>query len=93
MSLERRRPDDAAPQVGSPPFYLGKVHHRYREYFVTVEYRWNPSHTLVFLSKNYRWLPRTYSSEWSGVYRVFCPDTIIDRSCGKDPTGVTQLFA
>jgi len=29
--------------------------------------------------------------EWSGVYRIFSPNTIIDRSCGKDPTGTLYL--
>ncbi len=81
------RPRTIRRKLGSPVFYLGKVRHRYRTYYASVELRWNAPHMSSSLKGNYHFLPRTVTSEWSGVYRIFSPDTTIDRSCGKDPTG------
>jgi hypothetical protein len=75
----------------SDSFYNGRVHHRSRECYASLELKWSPAHALSFLRKNYRFLPGTHSREWSGVYRVFSPHTIIDRFCGKDPTGTLYL--
>jgi hypothetical protein len=76
-------------QLGSPPFSLGKVSHRYRSYYATVELDWSGVYTLSELrrSSSKRLLP--YHS--GGVYRLFAPDTCIDSSCGKDPTGTLYL--
>ena len=46
---------------------------------------------LSSLEKNKRFLPHSYTDEWSGVYRIFSPNTPIDRCCGKDPTGTLYI--
>jgi hypothetical protein len=43
------------------------------------------------LDGNFHLLPGNYKSEWSGVYRIFSPNTDIDRCCGKDPTGTLYV--
>jgi hypothetical protein len=79
-------------QWDSPSFILAAVHHRNNpEYYVTLTLRWNVPYMLSVLRKNYRLLPGTYTSEWSGVYRIFSPNTTIDRCCGKDPTGTLYI--
>jgi hypothetical protein len=79
-------------KLGSPAFTLKGVQHHYREYFESMELEWNSSRKLSFLRKHYGYLPSgKYESQWSGVYRLFLPDTTIDRFCGKDPTGTLYL--
>ena len=78
-------------KLGSDPFVHGTVHHRYVAYYVSVEFDWNAPVKLSLSENNYRSLPRNYRSELSGVYRIFSPNTTIDRSCGKDPTGTLYL--
>jgi hypothetical protein len=78
-------------KLGSPSFVLGAVRHEYREHHETLEFKWNDVRKLSFLRRNYCHLPGNYTSEWSGVYRIFSPDTTIDRFCGKDPTGTLYL--
>jgi hypothetical protein len=78
--------------LGSPSFVLGAVRHDYREYYETLEFKWNDMRKLSFLRENYRQLPAAkYESQCSGVYRIFSPDAIINRFCGKDPTGTLYL--
>jgi len=77
--------------IGSPRFYLKGVHYRYREHIEFVKLDWNYPRPLSSLRKNYRLLPSSYRSEWSGVYRIFSPDTTIDRCCGRDPTGTLYI--
>ena len=78
-------------KLGSPTFVLGTVRHKYREYYETLEFQWGSKRKLTFLKDNYHYLPENYESQWSGVYRIFAPDTSIDRFCGRDPTGTLYL--
>jgi hypothetical protein len=78
-------------KLGCPAFVLGAVHYRYPTYYASVDLDWNAPAKLSLLGRNYRLLPRNYRSEWSGIYRIFSPDTTIDRCCGKDPTGTLYL--
>jgi len=78
-------------KLGSPSFHKGTVRHRYREYYVTIELDWNTPHSLPLLRNNYDLLPSTFTRHWSGVYRIFSPDTKIDRCCGQDPTGTLYI--
>jgi len=77
--------------VGSPSFHKGRVHHRYRTYYVSLELDWNPPYALSRLESNYRLLPSNYKSEWSGVYRIFSANAVIDRCCGNDLTGTLYI--
>ncbi|MBN8980533.1 MAG: hypothetical protein J0I29_04525 [Rhizobiales bacterium] len=103
-SLQQRTPGDIWPnwsegvptklrrKVGSPAFFKDGVSYEYREYYETVELEWNLSRKLFVLRDNYNLLPsHKHRSQWSGVYRIFCPETTIDRFCGKDPTGTLYL--
>lgn len=106
LSEERRRfspPEEIWPHwnegvprrlrrtVGSESFFHNGVHHRYREYLATVEFNWNPSYALWWLDQNRGFLPGNYENEWSGVYRIFSLGAVIDRCCGKDPTGTLYI--
>jgi hypothetical protein len=63
-----------------------------REYFETFEFKWRGPYMLSQLKTNVRLLPSgDYESEWGGVYRIFSPNTTIDRCCGNDPTGTLYL--
>jgi hypothetical protein len=85
-------PNKLRRKLGSPPFTLGGVQHNYREYFESLEFNWSGRHKLSFLKDQYSYLPSGRDdSEWSGVYRIFLPDTTIDRFCGKDSTGTLYL--
>jgi hypothetical protein len=72
-------------------FSLDGVYHEARFVQQSLELRWNGPHMLSVLRGNSRLLPQNYDSEWSGVYRIFSPNTIIDRCCGKDPTGTLYV--
>ena len=52
---------------------------------------WNRPYLLADLERNYELLPSTRTSEWSGVYRLFAPDTVIERACGADATGTLYI--
>jgi hypothetical protein len=78
-------------KVYSPSFFVGDTYHRPREYYETVEVNWNAPHQLSFLARHKQFLPRTYRSDWSGVYRIFSRNTPIDRCCGQDPTGTLYI--
>jgi len=56
-------------------------------YYVPLKLRWHSPLSLSTLSKNKHWLPDRHASEWTGVYRIFCANAAIGRSCGKDETG------
>jgi hypothetical protein len=77
--------------VGSPRFYQSGVHYRYHTYPASLELIWNGPYLLSVLRQRNRLLPSTHQSEWSGVYRLFAQNAVIDRSCGKDPTGTLYL--
>jgi hypothetical protein len=75
----------------SPSFRLNGVQHYPRAYFETLELNWNDMRLLSQLENSSYLLPGDYEHQWSGVYRLFSPETTIDRSCGKDPTGTLYL--
>ena len=64
-----------------------------QEYYETLELKWRGGNRLSSLrGRSNSLLPSNkYGSEWSGVYRIFLPDTTIDRFCGKDPTGTLYI--
>jgi hypothetical protein len=77
---------------GSPSFSKNGVHHRYRSYYRSVELSWTGGLRLSWLRENPTYLPSSkYSSEWSGVYRLFVEDKTIDRCCGNDTTGTLYI--
>jgi hypothetical protein len=79
-------------RVHSPAFKLGNVQHNERPYLETLEIAWQRSHLVETLKKNYNLLPSgRYSSQWSGVYRIFIPDTAIGRVCETDQTGTLYI--
>lgn len=79
-------------KVGSPPFYKGAVRHYYREYHVSLELDWHHPYALSRLKHNYGLLPSSkYKSQWSGVYRIFSANAVIDRCSGQDPTGTLYI--
>lgn len=78
-------------KLGCDEFVKGAVRHRYMVYYPSVKLNWNAPVKLSLLENNNRFLPRNYRSEWSGVYRIFSPNTTIDRCCGKDPTGTLYI--
>jgi hypothetical protein len=48
--------------------------------------------TFIAAAKKNPLLPSNkYSDQWSGVYRIFVPNKIIDRFCGKDGTGTLYI--
>jgi hypothetical protein len=71
----------------SGSFHTGIVHHRERLRSETMELQWRGSHTLTELAAEPHRLPGHYS----GVYRIFVPDTIIERCCSKDKTGTLYI--
>jgi hypothetical protein len=76
----------------SPAFYLGKVHHKERLSSESLELEWRGPYLLSVLRENYSLLPSSkYSRQWNGVYRIFSPETAINRICGEDPTGTLYL--
>ena len=76
----------------SPAFTKNRVRHESRPSCDTLVFEWNRPRALSELKKSYNLLPsNSAKSQWSGVYRIFLPDTAIDRLCGKDPTGTLYL--
>lgn len=75
----------------SPSFYLGKVYHRDRPYWSTLRFKWNGPFFLSLLT-DWAWpLPSAHQDHWSGVYRISAQDAVIDRCCGRDPTGTLYI--
>ena len=72
-------------------FFRDGNYHSDAYYYVPLELTWNTPQRLSALNKNKHLLPGTYSSEWSGVYRIFCTNAAIDRYCGKDETGTLYI--
>jgi hypothetical protein len=85
------KPTKLRLRMATPSFILGTVRHNYREYIYSLELEWNNMYMLSVLKNNYYLLPSAHKSEWSGVYRIFSPNMIIDRFGGKDPTGTLYL--
>lgn len=71
----------------SPAFSTGTAFHRIRGNFETLELRWHGSRKLSELQTNPYLLPH----HDGGVYRLFVPDTSIDRCCGRDRTGTLYI--
>jgi hypothetical protein len=84
-------PTDFHIEVLGEAFFKNGNHHKEIHYFVPLQLVWNRSQLLSALYKNKHLLPGTDASEWSGVYRVFCKNTAIDRSCGRDQTGTLYI--
>lgn len=72
-------------------FDNGKVQHKPRDRYVTIEFNWNAAQALSTLKNNYHLLPGNYENEWRGVYRIFLTEICIDRLGGKDPTGTLYI--
>jgi hypothetical protein len=71
----------------SPTFSTGTAYHHMRGTFDTVELQWRGSHGLTELQAKPYLLPAHHG----GVYRIFVPDTAIDRCCGQDETGTLYI--
>jgi hypothetical protein len=84
-------PTKLRKRVRSPSFFLEGVYHQPFDYMQSLELEWSNPYLLSRLKENRALLPGDYTSEWSGVYRIFSPNTTIDRYCGKDPTGTLYL--
>jgi len=77
---------------GSPEFSKDGVHHRYRPYYRTVQLDWTSGRPLAVLRGKRDDLPSSrYSSQWSGVYRIYAQDKTINRLCGDDTTGTLYI--
>lgn len=84
-------PTEFRRMVWSPSFVLNGVCHREREYFVRLNLEWEAPRSVDSLKTNYKFLPSTHRSEWSGVYRIFSPEVAIGRCCGEDTTGTLYV--
>jgi hypothetical protein len=86
------RPTKLRRLVMEPQFTLGNVSYQDRYFYETVEYLWSGTYLLSVLKDKYHLLPSArYKSQWSGVYRIFSPNTNIGRSCGQDSTGTLYV--
>jgi hypothetical protein len=72
-------------------FYKGDNHHKEVIYYVPLELTWNAPRSLSAVDKNKHFLPSTNTSEWSGVYRIFCATASIERCCGRDENGTLYI--
>jgi hypothetical protein len=74
------------------PFKLGQVSHKLHERTESLELAWQPSVSLSLIAKHQKaLLPPNYTYAWSGVYRIFRPETEIPRFLGRDPTGTLYV--
>jgi hypothetical protein len=73
-------------------FTKNGVRHNSRLSSETLEIFWNESRVLSELKEKHNLLPsNSLISQLSGIYRIFLPDTEINRLCGRDPTGTLYL--
>lgn len=72
-------------------FFKGDNHHKEVSYYVPLELTWNAPRSFSALDKDKHLLPSTGTSEWSGVYRIFCANNPIERCCGRDETGTLYI--
>jgi hypothetical protein len=84
-------PTQFRKQVWGDRFSSGKVHHQPVTFPLALDLEWNGPHFLAQLKNNSLHLPADYTSKWSGVYRIFAPNTAIGRCCGEDPTGTLYV--
>lgn len=74
------------------PFGLGRVWHKLHERTEALELEWQPSVSLSSIANHQKaLLPPDYSYAWSGVYRIFRPETEIPRFLDSDPTGTLYI--
>lgn len=74
-------------RLGCDPFTFKENHHKYATYYVTLEFVWSSPHMFSELRGN----GYNYPNHSGGVYRVFAPNRVIERSCGSDLTGTLYL--
>jgi len=72
-------------------FSSGAVQHRSITFPLTLDLEWIGPYSLAQLKDEPRYLPGNYTSQWSGVYRIFVREAAIDRCCGPDSTGTLYL--
>lgn len=72
-------------------FTKNGVTYRSRPITHTISLEWRKPRNLSSLADNHHHLPGLWTSEWSGVYRVFVEGQQIDRLLGQDPTGTLYL--
>ena len=73
------------------PFRLGRVSHRGTYRSESLELEWERCASLSSISANPDQLPPSDTYAWSGVYRIFRPNTEIARVAGRDPTGTIYI--
>lgn len=71
----------------SPAFSTDTAFHRERGSFDTLELQWHGPRKVTELKAHPYLLPR----HDGGVYRLFVPNTTIDRCCGADKTGTLYI--
>jgi hypothetical protein len=77
--------------VWGEPFSSGAARHRPITFVLPLDLDWIGPYPLAQLKDRPRNLPGNYTSQWSGVYRIFARDAVIDRCCGTDPTGTLYV--
>jgi hypothetical protein len=86
------RPTHFRRHVYVRAFDSGTAKHQETRQLVGLELSWREAYSLDFLKKNSHRLPSTkWSSQWSGVYRLFASTTSINRCCGTDTTGTLYI--
>jgi hypothetical protein len=73
------------------PFSTPTATYKMGDYPVTIAFVWSAPRDLEVLRTSYRYLPSLYRSQWSGVYRLFAKDAVIERCCGADATGTLYI--
>jgi hypothetical protein len=86
-------PTKLRKKVFRPTFWLNGVRHLGMYHYESLELEWNKSYKFSeFKGKcNDHLLPKDYTSEWSGIYRILSSNKTIDRLGGKDPTGTLYV--
>jgi hypothetical protein len=72
-------------------FSSGVAQHRPFTFPLTLDLEWIGPYSLNKLKEQPRYLPGDYTSQWSGVYRIFARDTVVARCCGADSTGTLYI--
>jgi hypothetical protein len=65
--------------------------HRPNSFTINLGFEWVGPYSLTLLEDEPRYLPGNFTSQWSGVYRIFARDKEIARSCGADRTGTLYI--
>lgn len=72
-------------------FSSGAAQHRPTTFPLTLDLEWIGPYSLAQLKDEPRYLPGDYTSQWSGVYRIFARNSGIARCCGTDLTGTLYV--